>query len=103
MNVSPNNAINLSGQIDFKPEKFASKVLFREENFDLILFALLQNQEIPLHQTPKNAFLQCLEGTVSVVIGDETHTLEPGQIIFLPRNVMHGIKASVPSKLLLSK
>lgn len=96
-------ALDLTGQIDYKPEKFASKVLFREENFDLILFALLENQEIPSHQTPKNAFLQCLEGAVSVSIGDETHTLQPGQIIFLPRSIMHGIKASVPSKLLLLK
>jgi quercetin dioxygenase-like cupin family protein len=95
--------MDLIGQIEYKPEKFASKVLFREENLDLILFALLQDQEIPAHQTPKNAFLQCLEGAVLVTIGDETHTLEPGQIILLPRTVMHGIKASVPSKLLLSK
>lgn len=95
--------LQLIDQIDYRPEKFNSKVLFREEDFNIILFALLQGQEIPGHKTPRNAYLQCLEGEVTVSIGGVTYALEKGGIIQLPKEIMHGMKAILNTKLLLMK
>ena len=95
--------MQLTDQIDYRPEKFNNKVLFREEDFNIILFALLQDQEIPAHKTPRNAYLQCLEGEVAVSIGGVTYALKKGGIIQLPKEIMHGMKAILNSKLLLMK
>ena len=96
-------AISLAAQLDFRPEKFNNKVLFREEGLNLILFALLPSQSIPAHKTPNNAYLQCLEGEVTVAIGDVEYPLRQGEIILLPKGILHGIVALKETKLLLIK
>ena len=96
-------AIALADQLDFRSEKFNSKVLFREEGFSLTLFALLEGQEIAEHKTPRNAYLQCLEGEATVVIGGTAHPLQKGEIIPLPKDILHGVKAWEKTKLMLMK
>lgn len=96
-------AIMLADQLDFRPEKFNSKVLFREEGFNLTLFALLAGQEIPEHKTPRNAHLQCLEGQATVNIGGVGYGLKAGEIIPLPKEILHGIVALQDTKLMLLK
>ena len=96
-------AISLADQLDFRPGKFNNKVLFRAEGFNLILFALLEGQEIPEHKTPGNAYLQCLEGQAIVSIGGEARPLQKGEIILLPKKILHAIMALKDTKLLLMK
>ncbi|MFN0034815.1 MAG: cupin domain-containing protein [Saprospiraceae bacterium] len=96
-------AIMLADQLDFRPEKFNSKVLFREEGFNLTLFALLEGQEIPEHKTPRNAYLQCLKGKATVTIGGMEYPLGKGEIILLPKDILHGVKAWKKTKLMLMK
>lgn len=96
-------AIQLADQLDFRLEKSNSQVLFREEGFNLTLFALLKGQEIPEHKTPRNAYLQCLEGEASVTIGGIAHTLKKGTIILMPKEVPHKVQASKNTKLMLLK
>ena len=96
-------AIALADQLDFRPDKFNHKVLFRAEGFDLILFALLEGQEIPEHKTPRNAYLQCLEGQATASIGAEVVPLKKGEIILLPKDIPHSIMALKDTKLLLIK
>ena len=96
-------AMALTDQIDFRPGKFNSQALFREDGFSLLLFALLEGQEIPAHKTPRNAYLQCLEGQATVTIGSVAHPLKKGEIILLPKDILHGIIALQATKLLLMK
>lgn len=96
-------AITLAEQLDFRPEKFNSKILFREEGFNLILFALLEGQVIPAHKTPRNAYLQCIEGEATVAIGDTEYFFQKGEIILLPKDILHSIAALKNTKLLLIK
>ena len=79
------------------------QVLFREDGFNLILFALLEGQEIPEHKTPRNAYLQCLEGKANVTIGGVAHPLKKGEIMLLPKDILHGIAALQATKLLLMR
>lgn len=101
--VSDSPSRKLVDQLDFRLEKFNSKVLVREEGFSMTLFALMSGQEIPEHKTPRNAYLQCLEGQTSVTIGGVRYELGMGEIILLPKETLHGIAALEDSKLLLMK
>ena len=53
------------------------------------------------HSDQEQAFY-ILEGKMEVVVGDDTYTAEPGDCVFLPRNVEHGHKnvGDVPLKFL---
>lgn len=95
--------LNVANQIDFTPEKFNSKVLFKNDAFNLTLFALQKGQEITAHTTPRDAYLQCLKGEAIVTIGEKTYTLKKGQIIVLPKDILHAVKAEKKVKLMLIK
>jgi quercetin dioxygenase-like cupin family protein len=95
--------LDIADKIDFTAEKFNNKVLFKNEAFNLVLFALQKGQEIKAHKTPQDAYLQCLKGEAIVIIGDKTHTLKKGQIILLPKDILHAIKAEKKAKLMLIK
>ena len=95
--------VSISDQIDFTDEKFNNKVLFKNEGFNLILFALKKGQEIKAHSTPRDAYLQCIKGAAMVIIGEKTHVLKQGQIILLPKDILHAIKADKKAKLMLIK
>ena len=95
--------LNIADQIDFRSEKFNNKTLFKNDGFNLILFALQKGQEIKAHTTPREAYLQCLKGEAIVTIGDKTHTLKKGEIIVLPKDILHAVKAEKKVKLMLIK
>lgn len=97
------SVLPLIGQIDYQATKFNARILFREENFSLILFALQPGQAVPVHKTPMNAYLQCLEGRATVTIGDRTHEISQGDILQLPKEIPHGITGIEHTKLLLIK
>jgi quercetin dioxygenase-like cupin family protein len=42
---------------------------------------------------PSEQFVYLLEGKAEIRIGDETHTVEPNQAVFIPSDVPHGIKS----------
>ena len=95
--------LDITDQIDFTSEKFNNKVLFKNEAFNLVLFALQNGQEIKAHKTPRDAYLQCLKGEAMVIIGDKTNILKKGEIILLPKDILHAIKAEKKVKLMLIK
>lgn len=95
--------LTITDQIDFTTEKFNNKILFKNEAFNLVLFALQKGQEIKAHSTPRDAYLQCLKGEAIVIIGDKTNILKHGQIILLPKDILHAIKADKKVKLMLIK
>ena len=49
----------------------------------------------PPHKHPNEQVGVVMEGEVTVIIGDETRTLKPGDAYVAPANVPHG-RASVP-------
>jgi quercetin dioxygenase-like cupin family protein len=52
-----------------------------------------KGSEVPVHvHTKEDEIFHVLEGTVELVLGDETIQASEGTIIYLPRNVKHGIK-----------
>jgi quercetin dioxygenase-like cupin family protein len=101
--TAPSKPLKITDQVDFSAEKFNSKVLFKNEAFNLTLFALHKGQEIKAHKTPTDAYLQCLKGEVVVLIGEKTYALKKGQIILLPKDILHAVKAEKKVKLMLIK
>ncbi|AXG72204.1 quercetin 2,3-dioxygenase [Kordia sp. SMS9] len=52
-----------------------------------------KGSEVPLHvHTKEDEIFHVLEGEVELMLGDETIHAKEGTIIYLPRNIQHGIK-----------
>jgi quercetin dioxygenase-like cupin family protein len=49
----------------------------------------------PPHFHPNDEqFILMLEGKMNMVLGEETKEIGPGDLVHIPRNVMHGIKVT---------
>lgn len=94
--------IHLVQSIEYQ-DKRNNRVLFREEGFSMVLFALQAGQDIPAHRIDRNAYLQCLEGRCTVLIDAQPHILEAGQLLQMPAQKPHAIQALTDSKLLLTR
>jgi quercetin dioxygenase-like cupin family protein len=68
----------------------------------ITLFAFDAGEGLSEHTTPYDALVQVIEGEASVRIATKEHTLRSGQVILLPANQPHALKAAVPFKMLLT-
>jgi quercetin dioxygenase-like cupin family protein len=53
------------------------------------------------HSAPFDAVVQVIEGKGSFIIGGEEHNLKEGELIIMPANVPHAVKAVQRFKMLL--
>lgn len=95
--------IDIKKFIDYQENSIVSKVFAEKENTSLTLFAFDKDQVIATHTAPVDAVVQILEGSLKITISDENFTLKEGEIIIMPKNEPHGLKAITPTKMLLFK
>jgi len=67
----------------------------------LTVFAFDRGQELSEHSAPFDAYVQVLDGRVELVIGGRSVVAEAGQLVLMPANVPHAVKALERFKMLL--
>ena len=92
---------NLSAKVEYG-DKMVTKTVF-ESHYKMILFALKNGQDLKPHSAPMDAPLVMLEGSAKVTIGKEETIVKKGDIITLPKDVMHGVYPITDCKFLLMK
>ena len=95
--------MNIKKSIEYQENSIVSKVFAENENTSLTLFAFDKDQVIATHTAPVDAVVQILEGNLEITISDEKFTLNEGEIIIMPKNEPHGLKAITTTKMLLFK
>ena len=69
----------------------------RVDDISLIVEEIAPGDRIPLHTHPINEVIAILEGTPEVTLGEETHEVGPGTIVFIPAGTPHGTRNASPS------
>jgi quercetin dioxygenase-like cupin family protein len=77
-------------------------VLVKQPAGSVTLFAFDAGQELSEHTTPFNALVQVLDGELDVTIGGTPHRVGPGEVILMPANVPHALRAPVRFRMLLT-
>ena len=94
---------NLAAQVEYNSEKFTNKLLLQNENQKAILFAFSTGQELKTHTTPTPALLIMLEGKCEFLMNGNSQTLAAGEVIEIPAQVPHSLKALSNFKMVLVK
>ncbi|HBY66705.1 MAG TPA: hypothetical protein DEG69_02360 [Flavobacteriaceae bacterium] len=92
---------NLSAKVEYG-DKIVNKTIF-ESDYKMIVFAMRKDQDLKPHSASMEAPMLMLEGSAKVTIGDETTIVEKGDIITLPKNIVHGVYPITDCKFLLIK
>lgn len=79
-----------------------SRVLLKNAGGTVTLFAFDGGQGLSEHTTPYDALVVAVEGRAEVDIARVTHSVAAGQMLVLPANQPHAVRAIGPFKMLLT-
>ncbi len=88
--------------LQYQEGAVVSKTLIDKKTGTVTLFAFGQGQGLSEHTAPFDALVQVLDGEVEIHISGQPFHLSPGEIIVMPANEPHALKAIKPFKMLLT-
>lgn len=94
---------DLKALIDYRDTGLAKRIIFQGKGYTILLFAFRQGQELQAHTIPIDAFVQVLEGKARVLIDGREQEVRAGEMIVLPGNLSHALRADEDFKMLLVK
>lgn len=97
------SVINIKDYIDYQGNSIVSKVLMSNGKQSVTLFAFDKDQAIDTHTAPMDAMVSVLDGEAEIVIAEQGYNLKAGEIIIMPANIPHSLKAKNKFKMLLTK
>lgn len=95
------NIITLKDAIEYQSGAVVSKEILKTENGTVTIFAFDEGQGLSEHTAPFNVLAQILDGEAEISIEKMPHILTEGQMIELPANKTHSLKALKKFKMLL--
>ena len=94
--------INPVDFVDYQDDSIVSRMIIERKTGNITLFAFDDGQGLSEHTAPYDALVHVLEGRVEVTISGKTLHLQEGEIIILPANQPHALKALKRFKMLLT-
>lgn len=95
-------AISLTSLVNYQDGAVVSRTLLKRPTGTLTLFAFDDGQGLSEHTSPFDAIAQILEGEAEIVIASKPLIAKSGEVVLLPANQPHSLKAITKFKMLLS-
>lgn len=92
---------NLKNQTEYQRGAVVSKEILKKETGTVTLFAFDQGQSLSEHATPFDALVCVLDGTAEIIIAGQSFMVREGEIIIMPANKPHALKANERFKMML--
>ncbi len=96
------NPVHLDEYIEYAQGSIVSKTLINKQTGTMTLFAFDEGQSLSEHTAPFEAVVQVIEGEVELTIAKETITATVGQLVIMPADVPHSVRANKRFKMLLT-
>ena len=93
--------LNLNELIVYQQDSIVSRTLIKQKTGSVTLFAFDQGQTLSEHTTPFDAMAQILDGETEITLSGKSHHLKSGEMIIMPANVPHALKAVKKFKMVL--
>lgn len=94
-------AIRLAAHVDYAADGVVSKTLLDKKTGTLTVFSFDAGQGLSEHTSPYDATVQVLEGEATLIIGGAPVKAQAGDLVIMPANVPHAVRAEKRFKMLL--
>lgn len=91
----------LKNIIEYQSGAVVSKEILKTASGTVTVFAFDAGQGLSEHTAPFEVLVNVVDGEAEVIISGTVHTLSEGQMIVLPANQPHALKAIKRFKMLL--
>lgn len=91
----------LVNSVEYQEGSVVSKTLVDNKTETVTIFAFAEGQGLSEHTTPFDAMVSILDGEAEITISGKSFHLKAGEMITMPANKPHALKAIKPFKMML--
>jgi quercetin dioxygenase-like cupin family protein len=92
----------LKDEINYQEGSVVSKQVIKKPNGNITLFAFDKDESLTEHTSPFEAMAYIVDGEMEIIIGGNPYNIKAGEVIILPPNIPHAVKAEQKAKMLLT-
>ena len=102
MNNLAGTVLNIKDLVSYQTGSVVSRTLIDKSVGTVTVFAFDHGQGLSEHTAPFDALVQIIDGTAAITIDGSFHTVKAGEMIIMPANRPHSLKANPQFKMLLT-
>jgi len=102
MDAAQERVLSLAEETRFAPNGIVSRTLLRTANARVVLFGFAEGQELSEHTSTQHALIQILSGACEFSLAGKPHALKTGDLLYMPPNLAHAVRAAGPFSMLLT-
>ena len=95
------SVLNLRDLAAYQEHSVVSREITRKPSGTMTVFAFDKGEGLSEHTAPFDAVVYLLEGEARITIDGKPHTVKEGEMIIMPANKPHALKAVTRYKMLL--
>ena len=88
--------------VSYAADSIVSKTILDKPAGTITLFAFDKGQSLSEHTAPYDAVVQIIDGSAQLTIDGRDINVSAGEIIVMPGNIRHAVKANEQFKMLLT-
>lgn len=93
---------NVNQTIQYQDDSVVSKEIINKPTGTITLFAFDKDQGLSEHTSPYDALVIITEGVAEIVVLSIKHEVKSGEMLLIPANIPHALKAIQPFKMILT-
>jgi len=91
--IMKSQTLRLKNLVEYQEGSVVSREIIRQKTGTVTLFAFDKGQGLSEHTAPFDALVHLLDGTAEITISGTAHRLKTGEMIIMPANEPHALKA----------
>ena len=95
-------ALPLLGLVNYQDGSVVSRVVLKREKGNITIFGFDEGQGLSEHTSPFDALVQAIEGEAEITVAGKPIALKAGEVVLLPAEKPHAVKATTRFKMLLT-
>ncbi len=88
--------------LQYQEDAVVSRELIQKTTGTVTLFAFDKNQGLSEHTAPYDALVMITDGRAEITVSGVTHELKAGEMLLMPANSPHALRALEPFKMVLT-
>ena len=100
--MADSEVLQLDDLVTYQVGSIVSRTIVKNSNGSVTLFAFDKAQEISDHKVPYDATAHIIDGEVEISVSGNVNLLKAGDMILMPANETHALKAVKRFKMVLS-
>ncbi|AKJ65294.1 hypothetical protein L21SP4_02061 [Kiritimatiella glycovorans] len=94
-------AFNPSAMVEYQEGSVVSRTIAEKDTGTVTLFAFAEGQGLSEHTAPFDALVMVLDGRAEIAVSGTDHTVRAGEMLRMPANEPHALRADEPFKMML--